>query len=98
MPPPPDTCFLCGDASAGVAPCRECDGVVSVCADESHLAAHRPRGLGRCLPFAVVESADAGRFFIAANDIARGEIVVVDEAALVAPSMIPGLYPANLLL
>lgn len=50
-----------------------------------HEEVHSPPGLPTCLPFRVEVTPISGRSLFATRDVTPGEVVVIDEAAIVAP-------------
>ena len=61
--------------------CDHCDLQVTMCPD--HVMPHRR--FGQCLPFCVASMPGVGRCAVASRDIAPGEVVLEDEAVMVAP-------------
>jgi hypothetical protein len=53
--------------------------------DLGAMAAHRPPGLERCLPYRVGHRPGVGRVLLAVRDIRPGELAILDRAAAVLP-------------
>ena len=74
------SCFYCGTTD-NVFKCEDCDQVFSC---EKHLKIHRPGKT--CLPFTVITKEGVGRCAVASRDILAGEVVIEDNAAIIAPA------------
>ena len=73
-------CFFCGTRE-NVETCENCNGCFYC---KIHARHHRPPGSALCLPFKVNIDEVMGRILVASRDIDAGEIVVLDEAAVLA--------------
>ena len=73
-------CFYCS-ATDQAFQCNDCANIFSC---ERHLKIHRPSG--SCLPLTVISKEGVGRCAIASRDILAGEIIIEDNAALIAPA------------
>ena len=73
-------CFYCA-ATELVSECGDCEQVFSC---KTHLKTHRPNNT--CLPFTVITRRGVGRCAVASRDILAGEIVIEDDAAMIAPA------------
>merc|ERR1711892_240771 len=73
-------CFYCA-VNELVIKCNDCENIFSC---ERHLKIHRPSDT--CLPFTVITRGHIGRCAVASRNILAGEIVIEDNAAMIAPA------------
>ena len=74
-------CYYCGEVREDTTTCDLCDLQVTMCPD--HAMVHRR--FGQCLPFRVASMPGVGRCAVASRDIQPGEVILEDEAVMVAP-------------